>query len=140
MSKLKLPQRIDYCVQGNCPKAQQCVRHILYLNNTQALPSIMVLNPLLTPFNAEGCPQFREYKTVRHARGFRKIYDAIPVRFAKKFWAAIPGITSESMYYRMKRGDRLIPPSQQQAILAAAHRLGVPQSVDFDEYCDVVVV
>lgn len=54
--------------------------------------------------------------------------------------ATIPGITSESMYYRMKRGDKLIPPSIRQQILDSAHRLGVPEAVDFDGYCEVIEV
>lgn len=140
MSKVIIPQRVNYCVQDNCPKATQCARHILYQNNTQDKPSIMVLNPLLTPFNTDGCAHFREYKTVRYARGFRNIYNAIPVRLAKKFWTTLPSITSESMYYRMKRGERLLSPSLQQEILDAARRLGVPPSVGFDAYCDVLEV
>ena len=140
MKELIIPQTVKYCVQDNCPKASQCVRHMLYVNNTQDKPSIMVLNPLLTPFNTDGCPHFRAYKTVRYARGFRNIYNAIPVQFAKKFWATIPSITSESMYYRMKRGDNLIPPSLQQEILDAARRLGVPPAVEFDAYCEVLDV
>lgn len=140
MSELIIPNEVTLCIQGNCPKASLCVRHILYQNNTGDKPSITVLNPLLTPFTAEGCPHFRDYQIVRYACGFRNIYNALPVLHARKFWTAIPGITSESMYYRMKRGDKLIPPLLQQAILAAARRLGVPDSIDFDEYRDVVEV
>ena len=138
MSEIHIPNGLVFCVQDECPKAAQCMRHILYRNNTQAMPHITILNPLLTPFTQDGCPHFREYQIARYARGFRKIYNALPVQYAKKFWLRVPGITSESMYYRMKRGDKLISPDLQQQILVAARHFGVPDSVDFDEYCDVV--
>lgn len=140
MSEIKIPNGLSLCVQGECPKAAQCVRHMLYRNNTHAMPHITILNPLLTPFTEEGCPHFREYQTTRYACGFQHIYNAIPVQYAKNFWTKIPGITSESMYYRMKRGDKLISPTLQQRILAAARKLGVPESVDFDGYCEVLEV
>ena len=138
MRKIRIPQGFTFCVQSECPLAAQCARHILYQNNTQDMPHLTVLNPLLTPFTAEGCPHFREYHIVRYALGFRNIYNAIPTQHAKLFWTTIPGITSESMYYRMKRGDKPISPTLQQRILTAAHRLGVPTSIDFDGYCEVL--
>lgn len=140
MSNIEIPKGFNFCIQNECPKSSKCARHILYENNSQDMPRITILNPHMTPFTEDGCPHFREYKFTRFACGFRNIYNVIPVQHADKFWATIPGITSESMYYRMKRGDKLIPPSIQQQILDSAHKLGVPDTVDFDGYCEVIVI
>lgn len=140
MSEIKIPSGFCLCIQSECPKADQCARHILYRDNTQDMPHITILNPNLNPISEDGCPNFHAYQISRYAYGFRNIYNAIPVRHAKLFWTTIPGITSESMYYRMKRGEKLISPTLQQRILAAAHKLGVPESVDFDGYCEVLEV
>lgn len=140
MSNIVIPKGISLCIQGECPKSSECVRHILYENNSHDMPRITILNPKVTPFTDKGCPYFCEYKLTRYACGFRKLYNTIPVQHADKFWTTIPGITSESMYYRMKRGDKLIPPALQQNILASARKCGAPETVDFDEYRDVVEV
>lgn len=140
MNDINIPDGFRFCVQSECPRSSECLRHLLYVNNTQDRPYITVLNPQLLSYDADGCPHFRPYQIVRYARGFCNIYSAIPEQNARKFWATVPGFSSESMYYRMKRGEKLIPPALQRCILSAAHRLGAPESIDFDDYCDVVEV
>lgn len=131
-------QGFALCMNGECPVASSCTRNVAYQNLPKEIERITMLNPKALEVLDNGCKHFHEYRILRNAYGFKKLYSKIPVGNAKLFWASIPGMPSESTYYRMKRGDLPIPPDLQTAIVKAAIKCGAPADVEFDEYREEV--
>lgn len=135
----KIPRGYALCSLTDCPLASTCVRQCVYETLPESVETVTLLNPKSVSFSDAGCQHFRPYQIVHNAYGFTSLYKQIPVGNARDFQNSIPSITSESMYFRMKRGDRPIPSSVQQQILSSAISLGAPSTVQFDRYEDEIL-
>lgn len=88
-----------------------------------------------TPRLIEGtCPYYRPNKKVRYAAGFVSLLESLP---HKQMLSVIPGLMrhfSRRTYYRVRKGERPLSPSEQQVVLNALKRCGVKEPKDFDAY------
>lgn len=88
-----------------------------------------------TPRLIEGnLPLFRPNKKVRYAAGFVSLLESLP---HKQMLSVIPGLMrhfSRRTYYRVRKGERPLSPSEQQVVLNALKRCGVKEPKDFDAY------
>ena len=80
------------------------------------------------------CPYYRPNKKVRYAAGFVSLLESLP---HKQMLSVIPGLMrhfSRRTYYRVRKGERPLSPSEQQVVLNALKRCGVKEPKDFDAY------
>lgn len=80
------------------------------------------------------CPYYRPNKKVRYAAGFVSLLESLP---HKQMLSVIPGLMrhfSRRTYYRVRKGEWPLSPSEQQVVLNALKRCGVKEPKDFDAY------
>ena len=70
------------------------------------------------------CPYYRPNKKVRYAAGFVSLLESLPLM--RHF--------SRRTYYRVRKGERPLSPSEQQVVLNALKRCGVKEPKGFDAY------
>ena len=143
MAQQKTPQTIEtvptnyiLCLKGDCPKAAVCLRY----KATQMMPAEVQKWSILSPAylaQIEGeCPHYRSAEKVQYARGFVRMMSALTVNQAHVVKDNIVATFGMNMYYRMRRGDRLITPTEQEAIYQMMEKQGVTARPEFDAYIE----
>ena len=129
-----IPNNYTLCIKENCPKANACLRHTA----TQMMPAEVQTWNIISPANLaqiEGeCPHYRSAEKVRYARGLVRMMSALTVNQAHVVKDNIVATFGMNMYYRMRRGDRLITPTEQEAIYQILEQQGVTTRPEFDAY------
>ena len=115
-----------------------CSRYAFYLKAIAESESYSVLNVNKLKVTEKGCQYLVTPVQKRLAYGFKHLYATIPTGNARKIgWGRL--FSSESAYYRVKRGDYAIEPDVQSAILKYVKEAGGNPEVGFDRYEDVTV-
>lgn len=122
------------CPMASCKRNNQCVRYAYYLKAKQEDDSYQVLNFNRISYDADkGCSRFLVWEKQRWAKGFRRMFNTLPVSNTHYFWSRTP-YHSESSYCRAKRGALLIDPDMQAALLKVFKYNGADVSIGFDDY------
>lgn len=122
------------CPMASCKRNKQCVRYANYLKAKQEEVSYQVLNFNRISYDADkGCSRFLVWEKQRWAKGFRRMFNTLPVSNTHYFWSRTP-YHSESSYCRAKRGALLIDPNMQAALLKVFKYNGADVSIGFDDY------
>lgn len=129
-----VPNNYTLCLKGDCPKAAACLRYAA----TEMMPDEEQKWSIVSPkylARMEGeCPLFRSAEKVRYARGFVRMMSALTVKQAHTFKDGIVSTFGMNMYYRMRRGERLITPTEQEAIYGLLEKQGIAERPEFDAY------
>ena len=130
----EVPTNYTLCIKSDCPKAAVCLRY----KATQMMPAEVQTWNILSPAylaQIEGeCPHYRSAEKVMYARGFVRMMSALTVNQAHVVKDNIVATFGMNMYYRMRRGDRLITPTEQEAIYQMLEQQGVTARPEFDAY------
>ena len=131
----KAPSDYPKCLQANCPAADQCLRNLMGRAVSEKAIAMTVINPKnLKPELGTSCPYFHSTQPMRMARGFTKALDNVRHGEVKKIVAELSQLFDERLYYRFRKGERLINPQQQAIIAEVLTRHGASQPVEFDSY------
>ena len=132
----EVPTNYTLCIKSDCPRAAMC----LHYKATQMIPADVMKWSILSPAylaQTEGeCPHYRTAEKVRYARGFVRMMSTLTVTQAHAFKGDIIATFGMNMYYRMRRGDRLITPTEQEAIYQMLEQQGVTARPEFDAYVE----
>ena len=132
----EVPTNYTLCLKGDCPKATMCLRHKATLMMQAEVQTWSILSPAyLTKIEGE-CPYYRLAEKVQYARGFVQMMSSLTVKQANAMKDSIVAKFGMNMYYRMRRGDRLITPTEQEAIYQILEQQGVNNRPDFDAYVE----
>ena len=130
----EVPTNYTLCIKGDCPRAAMC----LHYKATQMIPADVMKWSILSPAylaQTEGeCPHYRTAEKVKYARGFVRMMSALTMNQAHVVKDNIVATFGMNMYYRMRRGDRLITPTEQEAIYQMLEQQGVTTRPEFDAY------
>lgn len=129
------------CPLASCKRSTQCIRYANYLKAKVEQVCYGVLNLDCVPHDEErGCSHFLVSQRQRWAKGFRRMFNTMPVSNTHYFWHKTPYV-SESSYCRAKRGAILIDPAMQKSLLEVFECNGADISMGFDDYVmqDVLV-
>lgn len=131
-----VPTGYTLCLKSDCSKAATCLRYAA----TETMPAEMqkwsILSPkYLTQMEGE-CPHYRSTEKVQYARGFVRMMSALTVQQAHTVKDSIVAAFGMNMYYRMRRGERLITPAEQEAIYALLEKQGIAERPEFDAYVE----
>lgn len=125
------------CPLATCAKSGTCIRQLNYQKAVAEEPCFTILNTKLFSPTSDGCPYHLVKKTVRIAYGFNRLYGTVPARNTKLFRLGTE-FGSDSTYYRFKRGEYGLSPSQQKRLLDYFLKNGADISVGFDRYQDEI--
>ena len=132
----EVPTNYTLCIKSDCPRAAMC----LHYKATQMIPADVMKWSILSPAylaQTEGeCPHYRTAEKVKYARGFVRMMSALTVKQAHVVKDSIVATFGMNMYYRMRRGERLITPTEQEAIYQMLEQQGVTTRPEFDAYIE----
>lgn len=126
------------CSMTECPKSKDCSRHSFYLQAIAESESLTIINPTKIHYGPNGCEHRLVPMPARLAYGFKRLDSSLPKCNAHGLRTSIR-FGSDSTYYRTKRGDRPLYPSEQRAILNCVKALGGNPDLGFDKYQDVTL-
>lgn len=128
-----LPPNYPVCGHADCPMAANCLHQIAYAEKMESDEYLQLINPTRCTRTAD-CAYYRDNTPVVYARGFtnfqRKMYPDQYDRFKTiciRHWSRNP-------YFERRRGDRALPPKEQEFILEALKKAGVTEEMIFDHY------
>ncbi len=132
----EVPTSYTLCIKGDCPKAAMCLRYKATLMIPADVMKWSILSPAYLAQTEGECPHYRSAEKVQYARGFVRMMSALTVKQAHVVKDSIVATFGMNMYYRMRRGERLITPTEQEAIYQMLEQQGVTTRPEFDAYVE----
>lgn len=136
ITKMKTTPGYATCFRDDCPRAEECLRH-LYGKN---LPQDRLIGPTIyptVPIRSYGCQFFKTSEPKIMAWGFSTLFEDVRHRHVVPMRKAMHKyLGSERNYYRYHRGDRTLSPEQQQWICNLFNEYGYTRDVVFDHYAE----
>ena len=132
----EVPNNYTLCLKNDCPKAATCLRHVAVGMMPSEVQRWSIVSPAYLAQTEGECPVYRSAETVQYARGFVRMMSALTVKQAHAVKENIVATFGMNMYYRMRRGERLITPTEQEEIYALLEKQGVPERPEFDTYVE----
>ena len=130
----KVPANYTLCLKDDCPKAANCLRHVAVAMMPAEVKMWSIVSPTYLSQMEGECPCYRSAEKVMYARGFVRMMSAMTVKQAHAVKDSIVATFGMNMYYRMRRGERLITPSEQEEIYQLLENKGVNIRPEFDGY------
>ena len=134
--QVTVPNNYTLCIKGDCPKAATCLRYAA----TEMMPAEVQRWSIVSPAylaQTEGeCPVYRSAEKVRYARGFVRMMSELTVKQAHAVKESIIATFGMAMYYRMRKGTRLITPTEQETIYNLLEQQGITERPAFDTYTE----
>ena len=130
----KVPNNFTLCIKGDCPKSANCLRHVAVAMMPAEMQKWSIISPAYLAQMEGECPLYRSAEKVQYARGFVRMMSALTVQQANAVKGNIIATFGMNMYYRMRRGERLITPTEQEEIYQMLEKQGVTTRLEFDAY------
>ena len=132
----KVPTNYTLCIKGDCPKVANCLRHAaVAMMPAEVQRWSIVSTAYLAQIEGE-CSMYRSAEKVRYARGFVRMMSAMTVHQAHMVKESLIATFGIAMYYRMRKGTRLITPTEQEIIYKLLEQQGVTNRTAFDGYTE----
>ena len=80
-----MPKTFRLCVNTDCPRAAECLRHVALSLVSPEEQTISVINPAYLASVEGDCPLFHSAVPVRYAQGFVKMISTLTVAQANAF-------------------------------------------------------
>ena len=132
----KVPNNFTLCIKGDCPKAATCLRHVAMAMMPAEMQKWSILSPAYLSQMEGECPHYRSAEKVLSARGFVLMLSAFTVKQAHALKDSIIATFGMAMYYRMRKGTRLITPAEQETIYKLLEQQGITERPAFDAYTE----
>lgn len=129
-----VPHGFIHCLNGQCPQANNCLRHQIALRIPSECKTITIINPSYASATDKQCSYFMPDRTLRFARGITHLLDNIPHRNAMHIKEKMIAHFNRTTYYRFWRKERLIHPKEQEYIRQLFHNQGITDDPAFDAY------
>jgi len=133
----QIPYNYPICLNQECSKAATCLRRLV----EQSMPTDLSYWPFISPKHLAthkgDCPHYRQATKVRHAKGFTQILENLPHNQMQKVVSNLIAYFGRTVYYRFRKGEHLLSPSEQQKVLSIILvYCKKSQILDFDAYVD----
>ena len=132
----KVPNNYTLCIKGDCPKATNCLRHVAVAMTPAEVERWQIVSPAYLAQMEGECPMYRSAEKVRYARGFVRMMSAMTVQQAHMVKESLIATFGMAMYYRMRKGTRLITPTEQETIYNLLEQQGITERPAFDAYTE----
>lgn len=132
-----MPEYYPVCLHDDCPLAKTCLHHLAYEAMLKETEVLRLLNPLHCSKNGS-CKHFRSNEPLRYAKGFASFRSKMLPGQWSEFMKILRTEWGRTRFYERRRGDILMPPSEQEFVLQALKRSGVSEVFEFDDYENVL--
>ena len=132
----KVPVNYLMCLNQDCPKADGCLRQRIVQSVPAEIDRWNIVSPKLLAASTGDCPYYKTAEKVRYAKGFIKMLDNLPHKQMQTVIRCLMDFFGYRMYYRARKGERLLSPGEQQNLLKIVENCGVSQPQDFDTYIE----
>ena len=132
----KVPNNYTLCIKGDCPRAANCLRHVAVAMMPAEVERWQIISPSYLAQMEGECPHYRSAEKVQYARGFVRMMSAFTVKQAHALKDNIIATFGMAMYYRMRKGTRLITPTEQETIYNLLEQQGITERPVFDAYTE----
>lgn len=132
----EVPHDYPLCINHQCSQATTCLRQLAEQEVTDCTKFMVIVNPKHQASFKKDCPYYRSSTKVRFAKGFMNIIENLT---QKQMQGIVPQLIyrfSERTYYRIRKGERLLSPAEQQNVVDIFKRCGVAEPIVFDEYVE----
>ena len=132
----KVPNNYTLCIKADCPKAVNCLRHVAVAMMPAEVQRWSIVSPTYLAQMEGECPMYRSAEKVQYARGFVQMMSAMTVHQAHMVKESLIATFGMAMYYRMRKGTRLITPAEQETIYNLLEQQGITERPPFDAYTE----
>lgn len=130
-----IPHQYGLCLNGDCPMAETCLRHLALAAMPADKSFAKILLPQRCTADADGkYPYYHSSAKVRYARGFRRVLATFPVNVLEAFRDSLIAAYPRNKYFKMRRGTILLTPKEQELIIRVARNKGFQGEFTFDKY------
>ena len=130
----QIPFDYTFCLKHDCSKADTCLRQLAYQVYPDTMNYCRMVNPKRLENIEEECPFYKSDEKVDFAQGFLNILGDIPGKLSGKVFNAATIHFGRRTYYRMRKGERLMTPDEQQEFIYLLKSCGVKEPQPFDVY------
>lgn len=129
-----LPTNYPVCEHSSCPMAATCLHHIAYtMMMEQNEEYLQLINPARCSKD-ESCIYYRDKKPVIFARGFTNFQKRMYPQQYDQFMTTLCFHFGRNQYFKLRRGDILFPPKEQEVIRQMLEKVGADFKMEFDNY------
>lgn len=133
---LEVPPHYAMCLSEECLKADTCLRQLAGRSAPATLEQWTIVSPKYLAALKDECPYYQLAEKVVFAKGFIGFLGALPYKQTQAAIAHLISSFGRRLYYRMRKGERLLSPAEQQLFRDKLLQIGISQPVEFDEYIE----
>ena len=130
----QIPFDYPLCLNERFPQADGCLRQLSVESMPAEKDCWSIISPKRLATIKGDCPFFRSSRKVRYAKGFMNILDNLPYNQRRSIIVSLIAYFGQRTYYRSRKGERLLTPDEQQAVLNIIKRHNATTSQEFDGY------
>ena len=128
-----VPYNFTHCLNGQYPRATECLRHQVALHAPADCKTFMTINPKYAEAVKDRCPNFLADRTVQLKCGMTHMYDKLPHESAVAIRRNLVQTLGKTLYYRIWRKERLVDRDTQKYILQLFRKQGINTEPLYDE-------
>lgn len=132
----KVPFQYAMCLNRECPKAKTCLRQLAEQYAPDSKKEWIIISPKHLATFSHTCPYYRSNTKIRYAKGFIKMLENLPYNQMQTVILRLMSYFNRRTYYRIRKGERLLHPSEQQALLNILRNCGITSPQEFDTYIE----
>ena len=128
-----VPTRFGHCLNGNCKRADKCLRYQVTKFITEDIHYINVLSPQWK-LTGKKCTEFLDDTPVKYAYGWDKMFDKLIHEQAVAVKNELLYSFGKNLFYRLKRHERPFTPQMQDFVRKVFQRHGIEKEPEYDYY------
>ena len=132
----KVPYQYAMCLNRECSKANTCLRLLTAQSVPEKIEYWVIISPKHLAAQQGNCPYYRSNVKVRYAKGFIRMLEDLPYKQMQTVISHLMSYFGRRTYYRIRKGERLLTPSEQQRILNILKNCGATHLQNFDAYVE----
>ena len=134
----EVPYEYALCLNRQCPKADTCLRQLVKRIVPQKVEYWTIVSPKYTDTITKGnCLYYRSNIKARYAKGFIGILENLPHKKMESAISQLMSFFGRRTYYRVRKGERLLSPFEQEQVLNILKHCSVNSPLEFDAYSEV---
>lgn len=133
---LEAPSSYHLCLKRECPKASTCLRQLVEQEISDSVEYWTIISPKYQATQKGDCPHYRSNVKVTYAKGFVGMLENMPNKQMRSVIPHLIGYFGQRTYYRVRKGERLLSPSEQKGLQNILKRCGVTEPPKYDAYVE----
>lgn len=132
----EVPNQYPMCLNRECNKADTCLRQLVEQNVPADIPYWNIISPKHLATQDGPCPYYRPATKVQFSKGFIRFLNTLPHKLLLTVTSQLTAHFGRRTYFRIRKGERLLSPAEQQQLLAILKNCGVSDPLEFDAYIE----